>query len=331
MPTRPGSSPATPTRRCILAGVVAIAEASLAAVSGLRFAAASEADAGIPMPPGACDAHVHVIGDPRQFPMSPERDYTPPQATATQLEAMLLRLKIERTVVVTPTVYGADNAATIAAIAQLGLRRARGVALVDETTSAATLDAMTTAGITGVRLFLYTGDPFDPKAAAARLRAKAELAATRGWHLEISTPPDVTAALQHELAAAAVPIVLDAFGWVAGGIDQPGFDAILSLVRSGRVYVKLSEPYRVSKQAPDYPDLAPVVRALAAANPDRLLWGSGWPHVDSSGSGNRAKTDIVPNLPIDTARLSRAFAAWLPDPEVRRKTLVDNPARLYRF
>ena len=196
------------------------------------------------VPRGACDAHVHVVGEPEEFPMSPERDYTPPAATADDLVEMLKFLNIERAVIVTPTVYGNDNSVTLAAIEKLGRDRARGVALVD---------------------------------------------------------------------------------------DQPGFKSVLSLVKSRRAYVKLSEPYRLSKKAPEYGDLVPVVRALLAANPDRLLWGSGWPHVDSTPVAGRSNTDLAPNLPVDTGHLLNLFARWVPDAEIRRTILVENPARLYRF
>jgi predicted TIM-barrel fold metal-dependent hydrolase len=113
-------------------------------------------------------------------------------------------------------------------------------------------------------------------------------------------------------------------------VEQPGFDSVLSLIKSGPAYVKLSEPYRLSKKGPNYSDLAPVVQALLAANPDRLLWGSGWPHLSGAVPG-RPKTDITPDLPIDAGQLLNGFAAWVPDVETRRKILVENPARLYGF
>jgi predicted TIM-barrel fold metal-dependent hydrolase len=141
----------------------------------------------------------------------------------------------------------------------------------------------------------------------------------------------VVAALAPQLAACPVPLVLDYFGWVAGGVQQPGFEAVLSLVKSRRAYVKLSEPYRLSKKAPEYGDLVAVVRALLAANPDRLLWGSGWPHVDSTPVAGRSNTDLAPNLPVDTGHLLNLFARWVPDAEIRRTILVENPARLYGF
>jgi predicted TIM-barrel fold metal-dependent hydrolase len=115
-----------------------------------------------------------------------------------------------------------------------------------------------------------------------------------------------------------------------GGLRQMGAGAVLSLVRSGIAYVKLSEPYRLSNNSPDYPELKPLVDALIAANPDRILWGSGWPYVSGPVPG-RPVAEITPNLPIDTGNLLSLFAAWVPDDGMRRKILVENSARLYGF
>jgi len=282
------------------------------------------------VPRGACDAHVHVIGEPKEFPLSVDRDYTPPTATADELRELLQFLNFDRVVIVTPDVYGTDNSATLSAIRQLGQDRARGVGWIAETTPSDVLDSMRAAGIVGIRLSLDQGGVFNAQTAAKRLWEKADLAEKRGWHLQTGTPPEVIAALVTQLASCPVPVVFDTFGWVEGGVEQAGFDAVLSLVKSGRAYVKLSEPYRLSKKGPNYPDLMPVVQALVAANPDRLLWGSGWPFVSGAVPG-RAKLDLTPHLPLDAGHLLNLFAGWVPDAETRRKILVANPARLYGF
>jgi predicted TIM-barrel fold metal-dependent hydrolase len=241
---------------------------------------------------------------------------------------MLQAVGLSRVVIVTPTIYG-DNRATLDAIRHLGQQRARGIALIDEGTSFATLNDMARSGIAGIRLLFFGGPHFKQEKAARHLRAFIDLAKPRKWHLDIEASPDVVAALAEPLAASPVPVVFDYFGWLAGGVQQPGYDAIASLVRSGRGYVKLSEPYRLSRKGPDYPDLAPVARALVAVNPDRILWGSGWPHVDSGSDS--APTALTPNVPVDAGHLLNLLAAWVPDVATRHKILVDNPARLYGF
>ena len=281
------------------------------------------------LPHGACDAHVHIIGDPAQFPMASDRDYTPPPATASELLRLQRFLGLDRVVIITPAIYDADNAATLDAIGYLGQDRARGVGIVLDNVSPHKVDAMAEAGIVGFRVFLDAGGVFDAAVAAKRLAFKFDVARRRDWHLDIISPPDIVAAMRAQLESSPVPVVFDTFGWVAGGIEQPGFDALVSLLKSGRAYIKLSEPYRLSKD-PDYRDLTPVVRALVAANPDRVLWGSGWPYV-SGGAPGAARTNISPGLPVDAGHLLNVFAGWVPDPEIRNKILVDNPTRLYGF
>src|ERR1700730_9112137 len=271
------------------------------------------------VPRGACDAHVHVIGEPKEFPLSVDRDYTPPTATADELRELLQFLNFDRVVIVTPDVYGTDNSSTLSAIRQLGQDRARGVGWIAETTPSDVLDSMRAAGIVGIRLSLDQGGVFN-----------AQTAAKRRWDLQTGTPPEVIAALVTQLASCPVPVVFDTFGWVEGGVEQAGFDAVLSLVKSGRADGKLSVSYRLSKKGPNYPDLMPVVQALVAANPDRLLWGSGWPFVSGPVPG-RAKVDLTPHLPLDAGHLLNLFAGWVPDAGTRRKILVANPARIYGF
>jgi predicted TIM-barrel fold metal-dependent hydrolase len=128
-------------------------------------------------------------------------------------------------------------------------------------------------------------------------------------------------------------VVFDHFGGAqaALGIRQPGFDALLGLVRSGKAYVKISGAYRSSNAGPDYADVAPLAKALIAANPRRILWGTDWPHPDSAAVAGRTLTDIAPLLPIDDGRVMNQLVAWAPGADQRRTILVENPARLYDF
>jgi predicted TIM-barrel fold metal-dependent hydrolase len=140
-------------------------------------------------------------------------------------------------------------------------------------------------------------------------------------------------AIADQIAASPIPIVFDHFGGAqaSSGTRQPGFDALLSLVRSGKAYVKISGAYRSSNAAPDYADVAPLAKVLIAANPQRILWGSDWPHPDSSIVAGRKATDVAPLLQIDDGRVLNQLAAWAPDAAQRKTILVDNPARLYGY
>jgi predicted TIM-barrel fold metal-dependent hydrolase len=127
-----------------------------------------------------------------------------------------------------------------------------------------------------------------------------------------------------------VPVVFDHFGGAqsALGVDQPGFSDLLALVKSGKAYVKISGAYRASKQGPDYPDAAPLARALIAANAERIVWGTDWPHPNSEGG---SVDRVSPLFQIDDGRLLNQLAVWAPDAGTRRKILVENPVRLYGF
>jgi predicted TIM-barrel fold metal-dependent hydrolase len=314
-----------------------ILKAAGAAAAGLApaFAAAPvpKTRVDFEVPPGACDCHVHVIPDPTLFPFTPNRVYTPPVATASELLALQEFLYLDRVVIVTPSIYGSDNRATLAGMRELGPQRARGVAVIDDQTSDAALDEMGRAGIRGVRVNLETAGEFDPAASARKLEAAVKRVKDRGWHVQVYTRLSVVEALADQLAATPAPLVIDHFGGAhaALGTAQPGFDGLLVLVQTGKAYVKISASYRSSDQAPDYPDVTPLARALIAANVERVLWGTDWPHPDAARVPGRKPEDISPPLAIDDGRVMNLLPVWAPDPATRQKILVENPARLYGF
>jgi predicted TIM-barrel fold metal-dependent hydrolase len=284
------------------------------------------------VPSGACDCHTHIFGDARQFPWTADRVYTPEPASIAEMRSLHRALRMERVVVVQPSVYGTDNACTLDAVRQLG-PRARAVAVIDERAPSSALDAMDTAGVRGIRLNLATAGQTDAGRARDRLLRSIEQLTGRKWHIQMYTAMAVIESIRDRIAESPVPIVFDHFGGAlaAPGTAQPGFDALLGLVRSGKAYVKISGAYRSSNAAPDFADVAPLAKALIAANPQRILWGSDWPHPDSSIVAGRKATDIAPLLPIDDGRVLNQLAVWAPDPAQRRTILVDNPARLYGF
>jgi predicted TIM-barrel fold metal-dependent hydrolase len=284
------------------------------------------------VPAGACDCHTHIHGDPEKFPYFPGRVYTPEPASPEQMATLHEALHVERVVIVTPSVYGTDNAATVYGIKARGAN-ARGVAVVDDKTSTSELDALGHAGVRGIRLNLATGGTSDPSVGRPRFQAAVERVKDRNWHVQIFTSLAMISAVRDLAGTSPVPVVFDHFGGAeaALGVDQPGFADLLQLVRSGKAYVKISGAYRSSKLAPDYQDMVPYARALIAANADRIVWGTDWPHPDSSHLEGRKATDIAPFYPIDDGRLLNQLPVWAPDADVRKKILVDNPARLYGF
>jgi predicted TIM-barrel fold metal-dependent hydrolase len=284
------------------------------------------------VPAGACDCHTHVFGDPRRFAFAASRTYTPEPASVEEMRALHRALHTDRVVIVQPSVYGTDNACTLDAIRQLG-PGARGVAVIDERTRPAALVEMQRQGIRGIRLNLATAGQTDPGIARERFDTAVAQVKALGWHVQIYTQLSIVAALKDRVAASPVPVVFDHFGGAqaAVGLGQPGFDTLLELVRSGHAYVKISAPYRSSSRRPDYADVAPLATALINANLQRILWGSDWPHPDTSQVPGRRRTDIAPLLAIDDGATMNQLPVWAPDVAARTAILVDNPARLYGF
>jgi predicted TIM-barrel fold metal-dependent hydrolase len=283
------------------------------------------------IPPGSCDCHTHIFGPPDEYPFDPGRTYTPGGASVADLLALHAILGIARVVIVHPSPYGSDNRCTLDAVRQLG-ERARGVAVIDEATDDAALRDMHAAGVRGVRVNLQTfGNP-DPATAWERLRWAARRVAPLGWHVQVYTDLALIAALSGHLADLPTPLVIDHFGraMAAAGTGQPGFDALLGLLGSGRIYVKMSAPHRISNQ-PGYGDAAAIAQALIAGNPDRLLWGSDWPHPGARPGIPRTVAGIEPFRGEDDGAALERLAGWVGNAAILHRILVDNPARLYEF
>jgi 2-pyrone-4,6-dicarboxylate lactonase len=276
--------------------------------------------------PGACDCHAHVF-EPERFPYVQERAYTPGTATVEQLQALHRGLGIDRVVLVQPSVYGTDNACMLEALRVLGVQRARGIAVVDlGSISDAQLRNLHEGGVRGVRLNLHLdGRGLDE--ARRQVAAAARLRAMPGWSLQVHAMLDVVVSLLEDLRRLEMPVALDhhAGGLLPGG--EPLLDRLLAELRRGHLYVKLSAPYRLraGEQA------ARFARAFHAAAPDRILWGSDWPHTGGSGKEGRNKDAIEPFRPIRNEQVLRDLLSWLPDEDARQRLLVRNPAALYGF
>jgi predicted TIM-barrel fold metal-dependent hydrolase len=279
------------------------------------------------VPAGACDCHTHIHGDPEKFPYFAGRVYTPETALPEEMAALHRALHIERVVIVTPSVYGTDNSATLYGMKARGTT-ARGVAVIDDKTPENELDSMGRAGVCGIRLNLSTGGTNDPAVGRRRFQEAAERVKGRNWHVQMNTNLAMVAAIKDLVAASPVPVVFDHFGNAREelGVQQPGFADLVELVRSGKAYVKISV---TAGPRADYAPFVPLAKALIAANSDRILWGTNWPHPNS-GSG-RAASELTPLFQVDDGLVLNLLPVWAPDAAIRKKILVDNPAKLYAF
>jgi predicted TIM-barrel fold metal-dependent hydrolase len=277
----------------------------------------------IPPPPRACDTHAHVFGPAARFPYAADRSYTPPDAALAKYLGMLDTLGFARGVLVQGSAHGRDNAAMLDALARHP-GRLRGVAVADADADPAELRRWHALGVRGLRFnhffrggaLHYSGGV--PLAAA---HALAPIMAELGWHLQlwidVKDLPDTAPVLK----ALAVPVVIDHMGRTdaGAGTATSGFQSLLRLVGDGGCWVKVSGAHRLSGRAPDYDDARPFHEALLRANPDRLVWGSDWPHPRMEGE-----------MP-DAGHLFDLFCAWTPDAATRARILVANPAALYGF
>jgi len=282
------------------------------------------------VPANACDSHQHVIGDSAEFPMTPCRSYTPPEAPLSRLEALHRTFGFERAVLVQPSFYGIDNSCLLDALNRLG-RRARGIAVIDHRTNESSLDQMHDVGVRGVRVN-PKGFANDATAIARLLNDLTVRVASRGWHVQMFLPLTTISALERTLIELPTTVVIDHFGGAtADGLNQPGIDSLFRLLDSGNCYVKLSAPYHASHSAPGYPEMVSLAREVIARRSDRILWGSNWPHTNASLTQGRTALDINPFLDIDETALFDLISAWAPDPKIQQAILVDNPRNLFDF
>jgi predicted TIM-barrel fold metal-dependent hydrolase len=315
-----------PTRREVLLGAIA-AGATMRFRCAFAKASQPATPVNFDVPPGACDCHTHIHGDPGKFPYFAGRVYTPETALPEEMAALHRSLRMQRVVIVTPSVYGTDNSATLWGMKARGAD-ARGVAVIDDKTPESELDSMGRAGVCGIRLNLATGGTNDPVVGRRRFQTAAERVKSRNWHVQMNTSLAMISAIKDLVAASPVPVVFDHFGGAKEdlGPQQPGFADLVELVRSGKAYVKISV---TAGPRPDYSGFVPLARALIAANSERILWGTNWPHPNS-GSG-RKPTELTPLFQVDDGMVLNLLPAWAPDAGIRKKILVDNPARLYAF
>ncbi len=273
------------------------------------------------VPRGAVDCHAHIFGPESTYPYSPKRGYTPPDADLeTYLSLHQVLGGIERAVLTQPSVYGTDNSRMLDVVEQMG-ERFRAVAGVDEEITDKALEDLHARGVRGVRVNLVDkgGMAFDGIEAVRRFTERIK---DLGWHLEVLIHVHEFEDLRKTLNSMAVDVSVGHLGYMKTdqGLDHPGFQAFLELLRDGNCWVKLSGSYRVTtSELTPYDDVEPFARALIEANEDRILWGTDWPHPVFKGT-----------MPNDGALMDQ-LAAWAPDEGLRTKILVTNPVALYGF
>ena len=275
---------------------------------------------------------MHVFGPFERYPLAARRAYTVAEAPLAAHERMKRQVGLERTVLVQASGHGLDNRAMLAALEELG-PRGSGIAVVALEAAGEDLARMKEAGVSGVRLNLVTlasrhrGEP------AELLAAYARLVAPLGWHLQLFVAPHMLLALERAIAACPVPVVIDHMGLpdAAGGLKQPGFQALLELVKRGHIWAKLAGADRITRSSGRLRDALPFMRALVAAAPERLVWGSDWPNLGFHSGTQVHDEAVLPHRELDAGELLDLLAEAVPDAGTHRAILVDNPENLYGF
>jgi len=267
-------------------------------------------------PANACDCHIHIYDATK--PVAPTAmGPGPAWADVPAYRAVQKRLGLTRAVVVQSTAYGLDNSVAVEAIAELGLDRTRGVAVVGPDISEAELKRLTDAGMRGARFQMLPGGALDWPA----LEPVAAKIAAFGWHVQLQMDGRLLADREVLLKRLPCPLVIDHVGKFLEPVpvEHPGFQALLRLLDGGRTWLKLAAAYEVSKAgAPLYADVGALAKAAVEAAPERMIWASNWPHVS------------VKDLPDDLA-LYDLLSDWAPEAAVRHRILVENPATVYGF
>ncbi len=269
-------------------------------------------------PANAADCHMHIY-DPSRFPLVPSPRVAPTNAAVAQYRLLQKRIGTTRVVIVTPRNYATQNEATIAAIRDIG-PNARGIAVLHPDVTDAELTRLDAAGIRGIRFSL--GDPASAVVTPDMIEPLAKRIAPHNWHIQFNMSGNQVVALSDILQRLPVQLVFDHLGSppLPTGVSHPSHKVILRLLDTNRAWVKLSGAYLNSRIGPPYPEATSIAQDFVRAAPERLVWGSDWPHPTSPG----------PNKP-DDAMLFDLLLVWAPDDATRQKILVENPERLYGF
>lgn len=271
-------------------------------------------------PPKTCDTHCHIFGPPQVFPYSERRRYTPPAAPIEHYLMMLDVIGVDRGIAVQPNVHDTDNRVSIDAIARSN-GRLRGVGRIDDDTTHKELEAMHEGGIRGIRFEFVEGRRGSTN--LPLFERMIERVRPFGWHIELHVDPNVLVQHADWFRGLDLISVVDHFARIqtADGIDQPGFRLLLELMERPNYWVKISGADQRTQAPYPYADVAPFAHALIAKAPDRVLWGTNWPHSNMFVYGRTPNDGLLLNLMLDFA----------PDESIRNKILVDNPARLFGF
>ena len=268
-------------------------------------------------PPGACDSHIHLFGPSAKYPFAPDSPYTSRDALPETFIALQDRLGLSTAVIVSPGAYGRSYALLADVLAKYP-QRFRGIALLRDDTPASEIGRLTRLGVRGMRMMSKRRGQHVPNLSPALAKRVHE----HGWHIQFYPHGTDIVAHADQLLALPNPIVLDHFASIpaAGGLDQPAVKAVQRMLDTGRVWLKLSGPMRCTNESYPYPSVTPLARLFVKHAPERMVWGSDWPHVNLDGREMPNDGDLLDLL-----------GEWVPEAAVRNRILAQNANALYGF
>jgi len=268
-------------------------------------------------PPGACDSHIHLFGPAAKYAFAPDSPYTSREALPETFIDLQTKLGLSRAVIVSPGGYGRNYQMLADTLARFP-DRFRGIALMPDGAGASEFARLTKLGVRGLRQMSAKRGSHVPNFSPDAARRAAE----HGWHVQFYPHGTDIVDYADKLLALPNTIVLDHFASIpaAGGVDQPAVKAVLKMLDSGRVWLKLSGPMRCTTQNVPYPEVTPLAHAFVRHAPERMVWGTDWPHVNLDGREMPNDGDLLDLL-----------AEWVPDERTRNRILVDNACALYGF
>ena len=285
------------------------------------------------LPAGSCDCHIHVFEDAERYPFATVRSFTPGGALLDSFLQTAGAVGIDRAVIVQPSVYGTDNSCLADAIARFP-DRLRGIAVIDAQTTDDTLQHLQAGGVRGIRLNLVSTGAAGAEAAQQAIEEAARRALPLGWHLQLFMRVALLDALEEVIRRLPVDVVFDHMGFPDAklGVGQPGFAALQRLLAEGRCWVKLAGVYHVAEEDLGNSHVDRLARHLVMHFPERLLWGSDWPHIAKHARKIQAVPERVGFRDIRYASLVALLEGWVDDsPSALEQILVRNPVRLYGF
>jgi predicted TIM-barrel fold metal-dependent hydrolase len=292
----------------------------------------ADASSRFTVPVLACDSHMHVFGPIERYPGAPGRTYTPSEKRLDEYRPIADSLGLHRTVLVQPSAYGTDNRAPLDVLGA-GSASLRGVAVIDDHCDGTMLEAMHRVGVRGIRLNLMTPRITDTGQARIVLERAAAQVAPLGWHVQIYGDGDILSVIAPLLPDLPAPVVIDHMGGakLRIGPDEPGFRTLCALLARGHCWAKLSGADIVCESDSDFRGATAFGRALVAANPSRLVWGTDWPHLVHHHAGIGDASPPAGYRPVDESALLDTLRASVDNEADWQAILVDNPARLYGF